>query len=415
MNRINRFFSTNPFIKGGTILTLSAVIVNICNYFFCFLSAHSFGPRGYGEITTFFSYTSIVSMPMAVLNIIFIQRISAARSNRNQYVASLINYFWQAVQKNWFIIVLFLFMAPFISRITNLSLSSSLFLFPFIILGIFSSFYSSILQGMRFFILILVLSSISGILKITSIIPSYFNLGYTNLVITIQFITAFCMLFVYYHFIRFPLSSKSVTPSISVNSKIIRLLKSRQFLITFLSTIGWAIFSTADILYVKKFFSPIDSGIYNSWNLLSKSIMYALGPILQISFLFFAEGIEKEKSKKIVLSSFILLTMLVIGSIIVYILFPQLVIKLLFGSAFNELTKYMIYSSFFGFLYTIILIFNNYFLAHKSNKSMIITFLIIPYTILLFIFGSSLQNVIYYNLAFSSLIASIYFFSYLRH
>lgn len=406
---------SNPFIKGGAILTLSAVIVNICNYFFHFLSAHSLGPKGYGEITTFFSYTSIVSMPLSVLNTIFVQRISAARSNRGQYVASLVNYFWQAVQKNWFIIILFLLMTPIVPRVTNLSISSSLFLFPFIILGIFSSFYSGILQGMRFFILILVLSSVSGILKIISIIPSYFHLGYTELVIAIQFIAAFCMLFVYYRFIRIPLNFKSQSSPISVNSKIIRLLKSKQFLITFLSTIGLAMFGTADILYVKKFFSPFDSGIYNSWNLLSKSLLYVLGPILQISFLFFAEGIKKEKSKKIVLSSFVLLTMFAIGSLIVYILFPQLVIKLLFGSAFNELTKYLIYSSFFGFLYATILIFNNYFLAHKSRKSMIITFLIIPYVILLFIFGSSLQNVIYFNLAFSSIIASLYFISYLKH
>lgn len=412
--KINRLFS-NPFIKGGTILTLSAVIVNICNYFFHFLSAHSLGPKGYGEITTFFSYTSFISMPLAVLNTILIQRISAAGSNRNQYVTTLINYFWQAVQKNWFIIILFLSMTPIIPRITNLSLSSSLFLFPFIVLGIFSSFYSSILQGMRFFVLILILSSVSGILKIISIIPSYFHLGYTELVIIIQFIATFCMLFVYYRFIRVPSSSKSKALSISINSKILRLLKSRQFLITFLSIIGMAIFGTADILYVKKFFSPFDSGIYNSWNLLSKSLLYILGPILQISFLFFAEGIEKEKSRKIVLSSFILLTMFVIGSLIVYILFPQFIIKILFGSAFNKLTKYLIYSSFFGFLYATILIFNNYFLARKSRKSMIITFLIIPYIILLFIFGSSLQNVIYFDLAFSSLIASLYFFSYLRH
>ena len=414
MNRVNRFFSS-PFIKGGAVLTLSAVIVNICNYFFHFLSAHSLGPKGYGEITAFFSYTSIISMPLSVLSTIFVQRISAAGSNRNQYVSSLVNYFWQTVQKNWFIIILLLLITPIIPRVTNLSLSSSLFLFPFIILGIFSSFYSSILSGMRFFTLILILSSISGILKIISIIPSYFRLGYTDLVIAIQFITGFCMLFVYYCFIRVPLNSNPQTPLISVNNKIISLLKSKQFRITFLSTVGLAIFGTADILYVKKFFSPFDSGIYNSWNLLSKSLLYVLGPILQISFLFFAEGIEKEKSKKIVLSSFILLTMLVAGSIVAYILFPQFIIKILFGSAFNGLAKYLIYSSFFGFFYATILIFNNYFLAHKSSKSMIITFLIIPYIILLFIFGSSLQNVIYYNLAFSSLIASLYFFSYLRH
>ena len=412
--KINRLLS-NPFIQGGALLTLSSVIVNVCNYFFHFLSAHSLGPKGYGEITTFFSYTSIVSMPLTVLNTIFVQRISAAGSNRNQYVASLIDYFWQTVQKNWFIIIIFLFLTPIIPRVTNLSLSSSLFLFPFIILGIFSSFYSGILQGMRLFILILILSSVSGVLKIISIIPSYFHLGYTESVIAIQFIATFCMLFVYYRFIRIPLNSKSQSSPISVNSKIIRLLKSKQFLITFLSTIGLAMFGTADILYVKKFFSPFDSGIYNSWNLLSKSLLYVLGPILQISFLFFAEGIEKEKSKKIVLSSFFLLSMAVTGSIITYILFPQFIIKILFGSAFNELTKYLIYSSFFGFLYTTIIIFNNYFLALKSNKSMIITFLIIPYVVLLFIFGSSLQNVIYFNLAFSSIIASIYFISYLKH
>ncbi|MFA5770745.1 MAG: hypothetical protein WC894_04605 [Patescibacteria group bacterium] len=412
--RIIRLIS-NPFVKGGAVLTLSAVIVNICNYFFHFLSAHSLGPKGYGEITTFFSYTSIISMPLSVLHTIFTQRISAAKSNRNQYVASLFKYFWLALQKNWFFFILFLLMTPILPRVTNLSLSSSLFLFPFIILGIFSSFYSSILSGMRFFTLILVLSSISGILKIVSIIPSYFNLGYTDLVIAIQFITGFCMLFVYYRFIRTPLNAQSQSSSVPINSKIINLLKSRQFRITFLSTVGLAIFGAADILYVKKFFSPFDSGIYNSWNLLSKSLMYVLGPLLQISFLFFAEGVEEVKSKKILISSFALLTVTVIGSIITYLLFPQFIIKILFGSSFDNLTKYLIYSSFFGFLYATIIIFNNYFLALKSNKSMIITFLIIPYVILIFIFGSSLQNVIYYNLAFSSLIASLYFIAYLKH
>ena len=65
----------NEFFQGGFFLTSSSFTINVLNYFFNLLAARTLGPSGFGEITAFFSYNNIFSVPILVVTLVLIQKI----------------------------------------------------------------------------------------------------------------------------------------------------------------------------------------------------------------------------------------------------------------------------------------------------------------------------------------------------
>ena len=406
-NKIRLLWS-NEYIQGGFFLTISSFIINFLNYLFHFIAGRILGPSGYGEITSLYSYISLISVPVAVVSTFFIQKISSRENNQHEYAAVLETLFWKFLRHWLWILFPLLLLIPFIPRITNLTPSIAYTLIPFIILGFIGSFYGSVFQGLRLFFLSALLAILSGVFKLTSIVPAVIKINNISGVVITQLFFSLITLGISIFIIRKILKKFRQKNSLQKNVNIGRILTNKFFLMTLISLLGVALIGALDMIFVKKFFSAYESGIYNSWNLFAKIILYILGPMSQVSFVFFSDRSQRHLQERVLIISIILLGVVGISGYIGYLTFGSLLLNIMFGSKFNAVLPYMGYAAIFGAFFSAITFFNSYFLAKKSKMALLVFFMIPIYIIGLYIIPKNILNIMYVNIAFSALLTIIY-------
>lgn len=404
-------FWSNEFFKGGVFLTISSFIVNILNYFFNIIAGRSLGPIGYGEIAALFSYVYITAIPIGIFSILIMQKISSREEDQHEYALAIESFFWRTIKKySWFLILLLL-STPFISRITNLSTVASYFLIPIILLTFIATFYTSTLQGLKLFFIASIIAVVGALIKLAGGIVAIFGFG-------LGFVLAFLLLSILVIFICSYKSLKKFESESSqkkerIEKRFIDILKDKQVIITAFSILAVTLFSNMDIIFVKKFFLPTEAGIYSSWSLFAKIILYVVMPISSVSFIFFS---SKQNEKKQNLALFISLLILAIIGMLIYFsysIFGQTVINIFFGHKFDAVVPYLGMAGLFGIFYTAITFINNYFLAKKSAFSLILIILLPLYIGGLFLVKSTINNVMLLNIYFSLIVVLVYITSWI--
>jgi len=183
---------------------------------------------------------------------------------------------------------------------------------------------------------------------------------------------------------------------------------SSQFIITLFSLLSLTLLSNADIVFVKKFFSQADTGIYGSWSLFAKIILYVVAPITQIAFVFFAGNKKKHLQDKMLAISLVVVILVGITGYIGYTYFGTMLITGLFGIKFLKITPYLGLASIFGTFYATANLLNTYFLAKKNRYALIFVFLFPLYIITLFFLPKNLISVMRMNIVFSGSVAFFY-------
>lgn len=408
MRRHIKLYWSNEYIQGGVFLTLSAFMANVLNYVFNFFAARVLGPSGYGELIAFYSYITFFSVPMVVLSNIVIQRISSHSANPYVYANSFTTQFRHILFRLLPFIGLSLLGIPFISRITNLSPVVSYLLIPAIVLGVVSSFYLSVYQGLKLFFLFSLLSLTSVVFKLASIAIPVLKYGTLNEVLIFQFIASVFIVFISIMILSKLLRNhipKNASPTVA---KLKHFLTGSQFIITLFSVLSFTMLSNVDVMFVKKFFSSGETGIYSSWALFAKIILYVVAPLTQISFVFFAGNSKKQLQDRVLLIALGILALVGIGGYVGYTYLGSFFISSLFGNAFIEVAPYLGLAAIFGMFYAAISFLNTYFLAKKSRYSLILAILLPFYLITLFFLPKTLVYLMWTNIIFSALAAASY-------
>jgi O-antigen/teichoic acid export membrane protein len=408
MKKILSTLWSNEFYQGGVVLTAGSFIVNFLNYLFNFFAAKSLGPKGFGEITALISYLSIFSLPFTILATIIIQKISAAGIDRKTYAVLLEDLFVSKLKKMLFFCIPFIFFIPLFPQLTNLSPLSSYNLILLTVLSFFSSFYLAANQGLRLFFLATLTAVGAVILKSAGSFLTYVGIGDITLVQIFLFLsTLFSTIATYFIFHRNTIQ-KIHSIRKRIEKSVVSILFSRQFLIFSLSVAGISLFGTIDIIFVKKFFSPEIAGIYSSWSLFSKIILYAVGPFISISFIFFSSAETKLQQKNTLLVSIVVLLFIGIISYFLYTNFASILIAIFFGARFNAVMHYLRLASIFGSLYTALTFINNYFLSRKSVAALILPLGLPFYIITLFMIPKQIEIIMQTTILFSLLVIIIY-------
>lgn len=404
----------NEFLQGSFFLTVSSFLINILNYLFYLLIARSLGPRGYGEIYTLLSYISISSVIISVSSMLIIQKIGSADENRYEIAKALESWFWIKTRKYWFFIIPMVILTPFMPKITNLSPVTAFMIFPIVLISFFSSFYSASLQGLKLFFWSSVISILCALFKFGGGILISLGIKNVNIIIIFLFTTSIISFFLSRLIISKTIKKWSKYQTIRLQKKLIQVITGRFFITTLLSVLALAFFGNLDIIFVKKYFSADDAGIYSLWSLFSKIILYIVGPILAVSFVFFSSQKNSETQNKTLRVSLITLMFVgIIGSLI-YKIFGLLIVNVFFGTKFVPVQPYLIYAGVFGSFYTSIVLINNYFLAKKSPYTLILACLIPIYIGFLFLIPKQLIEIIRLNILFSGFTAFVYIATYLK-
>lgn len=409
-NTINKVWK-NDFFKGGALITISSFLANILNYFFSVLAAHALGPSGFGEISALFSYTAVFSIPMMVMSLIVINKIGSKGEGAKPFARALQEWFLFKLRKWWFLGVPAAIAVPLVPGLTNLAPASGYALLPFITLNFLLAFYTAVIQGLQFFFWASLIGVLASVLKLAGAVLVIGGIDGLTTVIVFLLLSSLIPLVASYAVAK-QNTPHARMPSDKINKRLAHAILNKYVIFTFLSILAVTLFNNADVIFVKKYFSAQEAGIYGSWSLFSKIILYLMGPLSLVSFIFFSDKNSEKSHERVLNLTLIILVFIGIVSYIFYRFLSVELIRVLFGSKFNAVAPYMAGASLFGTFYTTTSFINNYFLAKKSNFSLMLFGLIPVYFILLFIIPKTLGDIISLNIYFSGAIMSLYIIAY---
>ncbi|OGK08648.1 hypothetical protein A2767_00785 [Candidatus Roizmanbacteria bacterium RIFCSPHIGHO2_01_FULL_35_10] len=413
MKKTSQLFN-NEFLQGGFYYFLSSLFINLLNYLFNFLVGRGLGPINYGEISSLFAYAYIALVPTQVFSAYVIKKIGSSTVDQLNYVKSLEYSFKKKFGKFLLLFLLLFLTTPLVSAFTNLRIISILIMLIIILVGYLGSFYSGALQALRYFFVFSLLGLIATFIKFMGGLAIFLGVPSLLLVYFFLLISALFMFLSNYYYLKFKLS-RLLKDKIEINSRpVINVLKNRQFQILFLSTLSLTLLNNADLVFVKKTLSGYESGIYASWSLFAKIILYAIGPMLAISFVFFSAKSQTNKHALTLKISFFALTVIFISAYFIYTYFSETLINIFFGSKFLAVLPYLSYASIFGSLYAGLIYLNSYFLAKEDSLALVIPILTPLYLLALFFIKKNILGIIQLNISFSFLVLLVYLTFYLK-
>jgi len=402
---------SNVFFQGGVWLTAASFAGNFINYLFSVLTGRALGPEGYGEISAMFSYTVLITFPVGVLGALLIQKIGNSEDS-DEYTASILLWAKKKATQWWYLLLLPILVTPFVPSLTNLSPYASYTLVVVVIVTLIGSLYDGIFQGKHLFAMFSIISIVAVLIKLMGgVLAFYYE---PLLVFPLAAIMISGIVKVVWSHIYLTHKIQLTRHTREINKRVRDLLVDRQFWLTLLTSAGIIGLSNIDIIFVKKMFSAEHAGLYSAWSLFAKIILYLIGPILSLSYVFFSSRKNKHLHKLVL--SLTISGMMVVSFIMyqIYDDYPQTIIHLIFGSRFDLLIPYLDWAALFGSAYVLIMFFNNYYLAKGSRVAMILPFAIIIYIASLFVWGKDIYTVMMINVGFSISVVIVYLVFYLR-
>lgn len=403
---------SNAFIKGGIFLMVANFLVGFLNYSFNILTARVLGPEGYGEITALFSYLIVLSTPIGILATYVILKIGE-KKDQYLYTQSILMWLIQKLKRWWYIGIPALLVIPFLPGLTNLSSLVAYSIFPIIIISYLLAFYDGAFQGLRLLTSFAILSIVLAVVKLIGPVISFYTFPNINIILLTIFLSLLTKL-ILSHIILQKKFSKSKSKIVHIQKRIIDVFKDKNIWLTAITSMSIGFLSNIDIIYVKQMFSSEDAGLYSSWTVFAKIILYTLGPLLSLSFLYFSNKKHELYHQIFFISSFIFLVIIGFVGMVVYGMYGRAIITFFFGPKFNPVLPFLEWASFFGIAYVMLLFMNNYFLAKKSKQAYILAASLPFYCLGLFIWGKDIGGVMLVNILFSYTVLAIYLLLYFK-
>lgn len=399
-------FTSNIFVQGGFFLTAGSFLTGFMNYIFNLLVAHALGPEGYGEIAALFSYTAVFSLPLGVITTLLIQKIGSAHDMK-EYTVAIYQWMLEKIWRWKLLVFLILIIMPFLPWLTNLSPLTAYAIPLMVLLSLFAAFYSGAYQGLHLFSWMTILGIMATAIKLTGAGLVFFGIGSINVVLFFLIFSGIIALILQDYLFRKKIKN-TITRAPHIAKRIIHIFKDRQFWYTIGATSSIALLSNVDIIYVKRMFPAGEAGIYSSWSLFAKIILFAIGPLLSMSFIFFSSKKHEKYHQLLFIGLLILFVVIGVGMTFAYGLYNRVLIGLLFGEKFMSVLPYVEWAAIFGTGYVLMIFMNYYYLAKKSKVSLIPTFLFPFYIIALMIYANQIVKVMYLNTAFTFIAVTLF-------
>ena len=400
----------NKFIKSGALYSIASFGVSVISYFFNLLIARNFSLADYGEYMTAMAYTFIFGIPLAAFSMVVIRKIGRTKLKDKIYVALAIRS-WLLEQLQHFlpyILIVSLVGGFVLFYRANLSLITILFIFAFSFISLFSSFYLAVLQAYKVFFIASIFLIVSGLLKfvgglgVVFIIPTLFWL-YVSIIAS-----GLLAIFLGDYLSQRGKNLSHRPPKIKF-STIQDYIRKPTVYIPLLTTLGLIGLTSVDIILAKKFLSADQTGLYASLSLMGKIILYLTAPISTVAYSFFSShDSDNQTSKILILTTF---AFVVIGGVSVtgYVLYPELILSIIFGPKFIQLSSLLYLSATFGFLYSLITLYSQYFVSQNSSWGMINVLAVALQAALIYFWHTSIEQIFMINIAvFALLLVSFY-------
>jgi O-antigen/teichoic acid export membrane protein len=333
---------------GGEMLLSSLLLLilmnasNVLNYLFHFIMARMLNPADYGTLAVIASIFYIFSVPTASIQTI-VSKYTTKHNIKKDF--GRINWmfcklFKEGLYISSILFVLFILISIFLSSLLKihylLLVTSGLLIF-----GTFlSPIGLGIFQGMKKFKALgfnLILNSSVKIIAAIILVLLGFNVfgAVWGLIAGIFF----SILFIFPYL-------REVTLSQKIKDKV--SLFSKENIPTLIAILFITLMYSLDIILAKALFSPKISGAYSVASMIGKMVFFGTASISNVMFPISSEKHFRDKdnkAKNIFKVSFIFLAALCLLSVIILTIFPDLIITVLFGSKYLEISNILVYTA----------------------------------------------------------------------
>lgn len=326
--------------KGAIILFITVNLFNFLNFLFHFVMGRMLSPADYGTLAVLMSITYIYGIPSeAIQNLI--SRYTTHFSIKKKY--GKIKFLMNKGAKKGFIFALVLFLIfGFFSIFLSIFLKINFWLLIITNLILFGAFvgpvFRGILQGRKnFSFLGMSLVSEGAVKMIISMALVSFGLKVYGAILGLIIGAAVGILFAFYF-------NKEIRSHKEEKDKFKGIYSTslNYFICMFFIFI---IFSL-DIILAKRFFSPDVAGQYAVLSMLGKMIFLGTAAFGKAMFPISSERKDKkEGTKKLFIKTAGLVLFCSVIATLIYFMYPELVIKILYGSKYLDIAPYLGYSA----------------------------------------------------------------------
>jgi len=358
----------SQFIGGSSITVFGSLLSGSLGYLYHLFMGRMLGPDGYGVLSSLLSLLYIFGVPTGTFSLV-VTKFSADFKRSGQ--------FFQKTEKKiiWFTLFFFLLFSAFIPVITSflhLNISLPVFLIGLSLsIGFLVTFEGAVLQGRLKFLPLAIGGTAGTAIKLfLGIIFVYFGLGINGAVLPMVLMAVFA-----YFYFRFFLKKNGL--SFQKKSSSFQKLTNKEIWghawPIFFFTLSFALLYSIDVILARHFLSAQEAGWYGSLSTLSKIIYFLISPL---SVVLFPMAVKKksngENSRHLFKFSFSIVILISSLMTLAYFLFPNLILKLLYGSQFLAASRYLGLFGIFLSLYSLAYFLGNFMLSQGKTKPVVV-------------------------------------------
>lgn len=374
IKKINRLIK-HPLFGGSATMLIGSNVANATAYLYHLVVGRLLGPSSYGELSAVLSVLGLLFTSFNFLGLVIVKFVSSAKESEIYFI---FNWF----TKKTYIVgltlgIILLLINPFLSSFLHLDIKITLLIIPIVIFAFLAFVYRSFAQGLLKFWVVVISTNIDMLIRILlGVLLIY--IGFSVFGAVFALVVSMFVSYLYLKKYVLKYIKKGGSGDIRFASKVFKY----SIPILFATLTTNSLF-TSDVILVKHFFSSHDAGIYASLSTLGRIIFYGTGPIAAVMFPMIAKRYSnKQKSEKIFYLSLLLTFALSAVVLMVYYLFPELSIKILFGSKYLDGSPYLFLFGIFMTLFALSSLIFNYFLSVEQTKVVYISIIISLFQIL---------------------------------
>lgn len=403
------------FLKRHSVFFLGSMLVAFVNFLFHPALGRFLDPSSFGDLQAMLALLNQVSIIFVTFSFFVVGIVSNSKEEnyKNQLVSFLEPIVFYVILLVSLISIIFLFnIKTFFNFSSIYPVVGIIFILFFNLLTISRS---SFLHGEnRFKDLVISRLLFSVFRLLASLVFIFVGFKFLGVIMGIIFAHLITLIFLIY-------TTKLKLSFNLVAFKRLDFKEDLRFMCLVFFTISLiTILNTSDVLLIKHFFNSLDSGLYSGISIISKIIFFALAPSAAVVFSS-VKIRNKIKDNLSILKKGIYAAILIgLFCLSIFILFPKLVVGLLFGSQYFYFINLLPKIGFITFIIALVNVFSMYFLALRrfflipvSLIGIVGTFLL--NSILNQSIDSILNNILIVSLIILSILVSTYAKDYISY
>jgi len=401
---INKY-KKSKFLKDNLILFIGSISTGVLGFIFHFYMGRILGPANYGVLGVVLSIITIMGIGLNTLQT-GITRYTSDLNIKKEY--SKINYLRSRLINKLTIygiifLTIFLAITPLLAKFLHIKITPLILISPCVLFLMILPINRGLLQGLQRFKGLSLNLIIEGCIKLFGgIILVLLGMEIYGAIISIvlSYIIPF---FVGYYPLKDIIKRKK--------EKIVTIDIYKFSIPILIALISLTLMYSIDLILVKHFFSEIEAGYYAAASKLGLILFFATLSISQVMFPKVSELYNKNKNHKKLLYKSLLISLIIIApAIIIFNVFPKLIVNILFGPKFIDAAQYIgLFSIIIGLFSLIyITVFYNLSINKRRFLHLLLIFNVLQ-IVLITLFHSSLMQIIYLLIVYMSLLFMIMF------